>query len=68
MLPAGPASAVVVVHLVGQVKRPGVRELPAGSRVAQAVGKCGEQLTEPVAQAGANAIKQLSDGRNEGVE
>lgn len=37
----GPASAVVVVHVVGQVKRPGVRELPAGSRVAQAVAAAG---------------------------
>lgn len=37
----GQASAVVVVHVVGQVKRPGVRELPAGSRVAQAVAAAG---------------------------
>jgi competence protein ComEA len=36
-----PASGVVVVHVVGQVKRPGVQELPSGSRVAQAVEAAG---------------------------
>ena len=38
---AAPASSVVVVHVVGQVKRPGVQMLPAGSRVAQAVEAAG---------------------------
>ena len=35
------ASGVVVVHVVGQVKRPGVQQLPLGSRVAQAVEAAG---------------------------
>ena len=39
--PTATASGVVFVHVVGKVKRPGVQELPVGSRVAQAVEAAG---------------------------
>ncbi len=38
---ASPPVGVVVVHVVGRVRHPGVRQLPAGSRVADAVEAAG---------------------------
>ncbi|QGN59426.1 ComEA family DNA-binding protein [Nostocoides sp. HKS02] len=37
----GPPTATVTVHVVGQVARPGLLRLPAGSRVADAVARAG---------------------------
>lgn len=39
--PAGAASGAVVVHVAGAVARPGVVQLPAGSRVHQAIAAAG---------------------------
>ncbi len=53
--------AEVVVHVVGQVRRPGVRHLPAGSRVADAVAAAGGATSK--ADLGAvNLARVLVDG------
>lgn len=45
--PAPPGSAaVVVVHVVGEVRTPGVQELPAGSRVSDALDAAGGPTRE----------------------
>lgn len=38
---AAPSPAVVIVHVAGWVKHPGVYELPAGSRVIDAIDRAG---------------------------
>lgn len=55
------ASGVVVVHVVGQVKRPGVQELPMGSRVAQAVEAAGG-ATKGADLSRVNLARVLVDG------
>jgi len=55
------APATVVVHIAGAVLHPGVVELPAGSRVGEAVGAAGG----PLGTAGLDAVnlaRVLSDG------
>ncbi len=52
---------LVVVHVVGQVRRPGLARLPAGSRVADAVGAAGG--ARPKADLAAlNLARVLVDG------
>jgi competence protein ComEA len=55
-------SGDVVVHVAGQVAKPGVYRLPAGSRVTDAVDRAGG--TAPGAAAdGINLAARLSDGQ-----
>jgi competence protein ComEA len=55
------ASSGVVVDVAGKVRRPGVRKLPAGSRVADAVKAAGGAL--PGADtSGLNLARVLADG------
>lgn len=51
----------VIVHVVGAVRRPGVYELPAGSRVADAVEAAGGALGNAAASA-LNLARLLTDG------
>ncbi len=57
----GGAAVEVVVHVVGEVRRPGVRHLPAGSRVADAVEAAGG-ATARADLAGVNLARVLTDG------
>lgn len=60
--PATPSpAAVVVVHVVGRVARPGLVTLPAGSRVADAIAAAGG-VTRPRAADSVNLARVLADG------
>ena len=59
--PAPSAVASVVVQVLGQVKRPGVYELPQGARVIDAVGAAGG-FTPAADQSGLNLARVLGDG------
>lgn len=52
---------VIVVHICGAVNKPGVYELPEGSRVIDAVTK-GGGLSEEADERGLNEARILSDG------
>jgi competence protein ComEA len=60
---ASPATTpvTVVVHVVGRVRHPGVVELPAGSRVGDAVDAAGG-VTRPAAASSVNLARVLLDG------
>ncbi|AYG05519.1 hypothetical protein D7I44_17330 [Gryllotalpicola protaetiae] len=63
--PASPkpmAAAPVVVHVLGQVNRPGVYELSDGARVIDAVGAAGGFAAE-ADQNGVNLAQMLVDGQ-----
>lgn len=56
-----PSSAEVTVHVVGQVERPGVVTLPAGSRVGAALDEAGG-TTSRADLTGVNLARPLVDG------
>jgi competence protein ComEA len=56
----GPPAGTVTVHVVGQVLRPGVLTMPAGSRVSDAVTKAG--VGKGAALAANNHARPLVDG------
>lgn len=53
--------ATVTVHVVGEVRRPGVYRLPGGSRAADAVAAAGG-LLGPADQAAVNLARVVADG------
>lgn len=56
----GPPAGTVTVHVVGQVERPGVFAMPAGSRVGDAVAKAGARKGADLAAI--NLARTLVDG------
>jgi competence protein ComEA len=58
---AGAGAVVVVVHVVGRVRHPGVRQLPMGSRVADAVAAAGGAAPQADLSA-LNLARVLVDG------
>jgi competence protein ComEA len=58
---AAASAGVVVVHVAGAVRRPGVVELPSGSRVAQAIDRVGG-LRRRADPASVNLARPLVDG------
>jgi len=56
-----PASARLVVYVVGAIRRPGLYRVPSGSRVADAVARAGG-LTRKADPAGVNLAAPVADG------
>lgn len=56
-----PTVAVIYVHILGQVVRPGLYELPDGARAVDAVAAAGG-FTEQADAAGLNLARFVSDG------
>jgi competence protein ComEA len=59
---AGPVPGSLAVQVAGEVRRPGVYQLPAGARAYEAVERAGG-LTSRADQAGVNLVAKLSDGQ-----
>lgn len=57
-----PAPAPIRVHVVGEVARPGVHQLPLGARVADAIDAAGG-LTEKARPGELNLAQALADGQ-----
>ena len=57
-----PGESVVIVHVCGQVASPGVYELPAGSRIYEAVEAAGGLGPQAVAE-GLNQAAEAEDGQ-----
>jgi competence protein ComEA len=55
------AMGTVIVHVTGQVRKPGLQQLPAGSRVADAIQAAGG-VTKTQAQDSVNLARVLIDG------
>ncbi|GHH33333.1 competence protein ComEA [Streptomyces candidus] len=60
-VPQAAGGAIVVVDVAGEVKRPGVLHLPAGSRVADALREAGG-ITSGTDTTGLNRARVLTDG------
>jgi competence protein ComEA len=60
--PAPTAAASVVIHVLGQVKRPGVYELSVGARAIDAIGAAGG-FTAGADQSALNLAQVLVDGQ-----
>lgn len=58
---ASASGALIFVHVLGAVRRPGLFELSTGARVMDAVAAAGG-LTETADPAGTNLARRLSDG------
>lgn len=58
---SAPAAAVIYVHILGEVVRPGLYELPDGARAVDAVAAAGG-FTEQADAAGLNLARFVSDG------
>ena len=60
----GGATAIIVVDVQGAVAQPGIRELPAGSRVADAIDAAGGYATDADLEAASalNLAAPLTDG------
>ena len=58
---ASASGALIFVHVLGAVRRPGLFELSTGARVMDAVAAAGG-LTETADPAGTNLARKLSDG------
>ena len=60
--PPGGTGPTLTVQVAGEVRRPGVYQLPPGARAYEAVERAGG-LTSRADQAGVNLVVKLSDGQ-----
>jgi competence protein ComEA len=60
--PSGGGGASLAVQVAGEVRRPGVYQVPAGARVYEAVERAGG-LTRLADQAGVNLVAKVTDGQ-----
>jgi competence protein ComEA len=58
---AAEATATLLVHVVGSVRRPGVYELEEGDRVVDAIDAAGGELPDAVLE-GLNMARKIGDG------
>lgn len=63
--PQTPEPRILYIHVCGEVAAPGVYELPAGSRMYEAVEKAGG-MTSKAAQEYVNLAQAIEDGRSFG--
>jgi competence protein ComEA len=60
--PGGPRASGIYVHVAGAVRRPGLVQVPAGSRVAEALARAGGPARK-ADLTGVNLAAQLDDGQ-----